>query len=269
MAATDLFQYKDYREYLKLEFSGTGENRGRRALLSVFLKCQISFISQILTDRAHLSLEYAIRTSEFLNHTEIEKKYFMLLVQKGKAGSRELEAFFEGELQKIIKSGEEIKERINIKTHLTDEDQMRYYSAWYYSAIHILSALPGLNTADAMAGRLKLELSLVKNTLQFLEERGFVVNQGGGYRIGSTRIHLSKESPMLPRHHANWRMKAIEATDHEKNQDLHYSAILGISKKDQKRFKEKLLQLLQEFEPIIRDSKEEIPVVLLMDLFGV
>lgn len=192
----------------------------------------------------------------------------MLLVQKGKAGSVALERFFDEEISQIKKNREEIKERIKIKTELSAEDQMIYYSVWYYSAIHVMCALPGLNTLDAISQRLKLDIAVVKNALQFLEERGFVMKNGASYQIGSTRIHLPKGSAMLPRHHSNWRMKASESVDQEKANDLHYSAVLGISKRDAKIFKEKLLKLLEEFEPLVRDSKEEIPVVLLLDLFG-
>ena len=268
MSVIDLFHFKDYREYLRVEFAGTGKNRGRRATLSEYLRCQTSFLSQVFTDRAHLSLEHALQTAAFLNLSELEKKYFMLLVQKGKAGSKDLASYFEEEILRIQNDRENIKERININTKLSAEDQMKYYSTWYYSAIHVLCALPNLNHSEAIAIKLKLEPAIVKESLQFLEERGFVLRKGGTYQIGATRIHLPKGSSMLPRHHSNWRIKAIEAVDHEKSNDLHYSAILGISKRDTKLFKEKLLQLLQEFETIITDSTAEVPIVLIMDLFG-
>ncbi len=72
---------------------------------------------------------------------------------------------------------------------------------------------------------------------------------------------------MLPRHHANWRMKAMMALDHEKKDELHYTAVLGISKKDYSLFREKMMNLLSDFEPVITKSPEEIQVVMLLDLF--
>ena len=268
MTTQDLYSFKNYRDYLRVEFAGTGPHRGRRLLLSEHLRCQTSFLSQVFTDRAHLSLEHAIQTSEFLNHTALEKKYFMLLVQKEKAGSKALIRYYDDEISAFQKERESIRERINIRTELSVEDQMKYYSTWHYSAIHVLCALPGLNTVEAIARKLKLDASTVKAVLEFLEERGFVARKNSVYNIGATRIHLPKGSAMLPRHHANWRVKAIEAVDEEKSEDLHYSAVLGISKKDMSVFKEKLLSLLQEFEPVVTASKEEVPVILLMDLFG-
>ncbi len=264
-----IYDFLDYRDYLRKEFSGTGEGRGRRSHLAQFLNCQTSFLSQVLTDRAHLSLEHAIKTSDFLKHNEDEMKFFMLLVQKGKAGTKELEHYFESETNSILKNREEIKERVKVRTKLNNEDQMKYYSSWHYLAAHILSAIPGLNTLDQISRRLKIELKTVKEAMEFLENRGFVKSTAGHYSIGLTRLHLPKGAAMLPRHHSNWRIKAIESFDFEKPNDLHYSVVLGISKKDQKIFKEKLLKLLEEFEPVIQSSKEELPVVLLMDLFEI
>ena len=62
-------------------------------------------------------------------------------------------------------------------------------------------------------------------------------------------------------------MRAIEAVNYEQKDDLHYSAILGINKSDVPKFKEKMLELIQELEPIIKESEEDTPVALLMDLF--
>lgn len=265
----DLFQAENYRDYLRNEFSGTGVGRGRRAILARHLGCQTSFLSQILTDRAHLSLEHAIRTSEFLGHTPLERKYFMLLVQSDRSGTKNLQSFFDDELNSIKKKRSEVKERIGVRTVLSAEDQMTYYSAWYYSAIHVLSAFPEFKSVEAMSDRLKLEMPTVKKAVRFLESRGFIKKSDTGYNIGATRIHLAQGSPMLARHHANWRMRAIEKVDHEKAQDLHYSAVLGISKKDVKIFKESLLELLQKFESVIEKSEVEEPVGLLLDLFSI
>lgn len=265
--ATDLFEFSDYRVYLKKEFSGTGAGRGKRAHLAEALGCQTSFLSQVLTDRAHLSLEHAMKASGYLAHSDAERDYFMLLVQKAKAGSRSLTDYFDTKLREIRESRDRIQERIRIKTDLTAEDQMRYYSSWFYSAIHILASLPELNAPAEMAKRLRLDLTLVKDVLGFLEEKGFVSSSQGKYKIGNRRIHLAHGSPMLPRHHANWRMKAIEAVDHEKPQDLHYSAVLGIAKADIPLFREKMLKLIADYEPLVTASKEDSPVILLMDLF--
>lgn len=262
-----VFEFNDYRLYLKNAFSGSGAGRGKRGPLAASLNCQPSFLTQVFMERAHLSLEHAISVCDYLKFDESESQYFMLLVQKAKAGSKKLENYFEQKLKKIIQKRNSIDTRIRIQTVLSVEDQMIYYSVWYYSAIHILCSLPNIKTAEDISEYLKLDLILIKEAMRFLEEKGFIKQDKGNYEIGSRRIHLKKGSSMLPRHHANWRMKAIASLDNEKKDELHYTAVLGIAKKDHILFREKMLQLLEEFEPIIEKSPEEVQVVMLIDLF--
>ena len=264
---SQLFDFIDYRKYLAKVFSGTGESRGGRLKLAEYLNCQASFLTQIFSEKAHLSLEHAIRTSQYLSFSTEENDYFMLLVQKAKAGSKELEGYFENKIKSIKAERDQIKTRIKVQTNLSLEDEMRYYGVWYHSAIHILVSIPGFQTTDAITKKLKLDLLTVKSALQFLSEKGFIKTMAGIYSIGPTRIHLKKGSAMLPRHHANWRMKAIESVDREKLEDLHYTAVLGIAKNDLKIFREKMLKLLEEFEPIVTASQQDSQVILLLDLF--
>jgi uncharacterized protein (TIGR02147 family) len=263
-----LFDFTDYQLYLKSSFSGTGEGRGKRAHLAEALNCQTSFLTQVFTQKAHLSLEHALKACEYLNFDEKESDYFMLLVQKGKAGNKKLEDYFQRKIKKIKQTRDQIDHRIKIKTDLSLEDQMTYYSVWYYAAIHIAASIPNINTAEKISKYLNLSPLITKNALSFLEAKGFVEFVNGAYIVGARRIHLKKGMPMLPRHHSNWRMKAIASIDQEKEHDLHYTAVLGISKTDAQLLREKLLKLLEEFEPVISKSPEETSVVLLLDLFG-
>jgi uncharacterized protein (TIGR02147 family) len=259
--------FDNYRQYLKKVFSATGPSRGKRVQLAEFLNCQPSFLTQVLTEKSHLSLEHGISLCEYLSFNESESQHFMLLLQRDKAGTDKLREYFESKLYKIRAKRSLIENRIKVKTDLSAEDQMKYYSSWYFSAIHILCSLPRINTVEDLSQYLKLEVAIIKEALTFLEKKGFIKVIEGKLSIGSRRIHLKNGSAMLPRHHANWRMKAIAALDNEKKDQLHYTAVLGISKNDMILFREKMLKLLEEFEPVIQSSQEEVQVVLLLDLF--
>jgi predicted transcriptional regulator len=191
----------------------------------------------------------------------------MLLVQKDKAGEYALSQYFQGKLLKIRQQRSKINQRIKVHTTLSVEDQMTYYSTWYYAAIHILVSVPGYQTVDAIASRLKLNARTVTSALSFLVVRGFVLEDQNTFSIGKTRMHLDKTNRMLPRHHSNWRMRALDSVDNDKVDDLHYTSVLGISKKDMKRFKEELLNLLEKFEPVIQESIQDTQVIFLLDLF--
>jgi uncharacterized protein (TIGR02147 family) len=262
-----LFDHDDYRRYLRIALDEGHAARGRRSRLAQFLKCQTSFISQVLSGRSHLSLEHALRASEFLAHTGEERDFFMLLVQKAKAGSKELEIYYGAQIEQARSCRQVVKERIKVKDELKLQDQITYYSAWWYGAVHVLCALPGTQTREQIAAKLSLPVEVVEKTLSFLEEKGLISENGGRYGIGKRRIVLGSSSPLLPRHHANWRMRAMQSVDHAKATDLRYSGVIALSRQDAARVRSVLLDALQKSEAILKETDEEAPYVMLMDLF--
>ncbi len=118
----------------------------------------------------------------------------MLLVQKDKAGSLTLRRYYEGQMKELISRRQIIRERLKLQDELKLDDQMTYYSTWWYLAIHILVALPGLHTPSAIAARLGLDIRVVQQALKFLPNCGLVVEKSGEYQIGARRIHLGERS---------------------------------------------------------------------------
>jgi uncharacterized protein (TIGR02147 family) len=264
-----LFEYESYTSYLTATLESGKRARGFKARLARHLGCHTSYISQVLGDRVHLSLEHSMRVSDFLKHSVDERRYFALLVQKGKAGTPELKAFYQTQIDELKSRRQPIRERIQVADQLNTEDRATYYSAWWYAAIHVLTAFDDIKTAEDIALRLRLNQQTVDHVLEFLVARGLVTHTPSGYRMGATRIHLGADSHLIARHHANWRLKAVEAQEQMNPRNLHYSAVIGISQKDALKLRSAMLDLIQNTEPVIRESKEEAPYVLLMDFFGV
>jgi uncharacterized protein (TIGR02147 family) len=262
-----VFEFNSYVDYLKNVLSSEGVKRGRRAELARFLSCQTSFVSQVLTGRAHLSLEHAILVSEFLHHSNDERGYFLLLVQREKAGSQRLRRHFQEQIDQICDRRQIVRARIEVRDKLNDEDQATYYSMWWYAAIHVLTALPEFQTREEMGRKLGLSPEVVSHALEFLTQIGLVVEKNQRYSMGRTRIHLDARSPLIARHHANWRLKSIDAIENTASENLHYSGLIGISRSDGRRIRSMLLDILQKTEPILRASQEEAAYVMLLDFY--
>jgi len=262
-----VFDYLHYQPYLRASLSHSAEARGRQSQLAKYLRCQSSFVSQVVGERTHLSLEHAVKSTQFLNLNAEEKHYFMLLVQKDKAASQDLVKYFQGQIDELQKRRQFVRERMKVEDEIRPQDHAIYYGVWWYLAIHILVALPGTQTRDEIAKRLSLGTEQVREALQFLVKHGLITESRGKYSIAKGRIHLGQGSPMLPRHHANWRMRAIQAVDLPKEDDLHFSGVIGISRKDGEKIRSTLLELLQKTEPVIQASQEEAAYVFLMDFF--
>lgn len=264
----NVYDFNDYREFLKFMLPTDGEQRGIRTKLADALNCQKGFISQVLSGPSHLSLEHAIKVSRFLKLEAADEEYFLLLVHLGKAGSKDLEEFYKKRMAEIIERRKEIKERIKAKSDLTEAEQMTYYSSWHYTAIHMCLYSSDLRKKGLIANSLGISDSVVSRVLDFLVNTGLAKEDGDEYAAGPARIHLPKSSPLVSKHHSNWRMRAIDSFDSPRENDLHYSLVMSISDEAAEKIKEVLLKTIQEVEPILKAAEDKCVYTLNMDLFA-
>lgn len=267
--SASVYDFMDYKKYLDAVLSTSGKQRGLRSKLATELRCQTSFVSRVIHGPADFSPDHAVLISAFLGHTEQEKDYFILLVQLARSGTRELREHYLKHLRKIQEKREQVRERIQVSQELTRETQMTYYSAWYYSAIHVLTTVPRFQRPAEIARQLDLPLALVSECLEFLASAGIVVQQGARYRAGTARVHLGPDSPMLPRHHGNWKMRAMRSLDLRSSEDLFFSGPISLSEADAAAIRSVLLKTLENLEPTIRASEEEAVFCLGVDFFRV
>jgi uncharacterized protein (TIGR02147 family) len=262
-----VFDFEDYKNYLAQSLDTKGASRGKRSRLAKVLGCQTAFVSQIINGNSHFSLEHAIRINDFLGHNEEESQFFMLLVHHGRAGSRGLKDYYFKQMSQVLKKREIIRERIQVGNNLTEDAQVRYYSCWYYVAVHILLSIPKYQTKAAIAEFLKLSLSAVSDCLGFLVASGLATVTSDRYRIGTTRIHLGQDSLLVNKHHTNWRMRAIHSLDVPSKGDLHYSSVISLSESDGAKVRAILLDAIERTEPILKESKEEAAFCMALDFF--
>ncbi|MGE0632891.1 MAG: TIGR02147 family protein [Pseudobdellovibrionaceae bacterium] len=265
----DLYKYNNYRRYLADLLDTEGFGRGSQAKLAKALGCGSSFISQVLKENHHFSLEQGQNVAAFLGLDGTEQYYFLLLIQLDKAGTRALRNVFAHEVKTLQEKHQVVAERIGVRNRLGKDEQMIYYSSWVYAAIHILVSVPALSNVQALSEHLKLPGPLVSEVVDFLVSTGLIEQDVSALRIGKKRIHLGVDSPMLFKHHTNWRLKALESLESVRNtSNLHYSSVLALSNADAERIKSVLLDALAETEGILRDTSEENAFVLGIDFFN-
>ncbi len=264
----DIFEYDDYKKYLTAALDAEGE-RGRRSRLAEALKCQPAFVSLVLKGDAHFSQEHAVIVNAFLEHREEEADYFMVLLDYQRAGSKGLRDFHRKKMDQMRAKRRVISERIGVKKGLSEADQMTYYSAWYFAAVHVLLLLPGLRTPQRLSERLKLPIPLIKDVLDFLVGVGLSTSDGKEYRPGLNRIHLPADSPIISKHHMNWRLRAMQALEAREPESLHYSGPICISKDVAEKIRGMILHLLSDAESLIREAKDEEVYCLDIDFFKI
>lgn len=264
-----IFLAKDYRNFLFSKLESKESIRGTKSKLCDFLKIQTSFLSHVLKGRAEMSLDQAYKTAEFFSLNHIETEFFMILVQKEKAGTQSLKNYFDSKLKKIKEDQSTVKEKIQVHGEVEETQKNIYYQSWVYAAVHLLTAFSDTKTTEKISKKLKLPLEYIEKIVEFLVKSSLIEEVGGKLQIGKGRVHLDKQSPLIIQHHTQWRLKAIQSLELPKQNDLHFSSLYGIAEKDIEELKHFLLDLTSKSERVLKQSSPEKLVVMNLDLFEI
>ncbi|MBC7692194.1 MAG: TIGR02147 family protein [Methylotenera sp.] len=262
-----VFEYRDYKAYLREVIENRG--RGEKSRVAQALHCHLAYVSQVLNASADFSLEQADGINQYLAHSEDEGDFFLLLVSQARAGSESLRKRYEARIKKTILERTALGNRLKNQKILPNESQATYYSAWYYSAIHLLISIPGFQTKEKIAQRLRLSMSQVTKALGFLVETGLANFFEGLYRTGQVTLYLQNDSSWISRHHASWRIQSVRALDHFDPQDFHYTSVVSMGAEDIPAIKKILVDAIEEFRKVVKKSPEQEIYCYTLDFFNV
>lgn len=262
----EIYQYKDYKDYIKDSLYHQGH--GSRIKLAEAMNCQSAYISNVLNQDAHFSQEQAADAAVFFKLDREEEDFFLLLVLHARAGTKRLRSLYDEKIKSVREKRALLSNRISGTDALDEVTEAKYYSRWYYAAIHILVTVPTYKNKEAIGKYLGLPHSVVSEAIEFLLDKGLLSTTPTGYVTGKTRVFLKGDSQNIVQHHENWRMRAIESITLGHKEDVHFSSVYSLSRKDFIHIKEKLLGHLQEVREIVKPSKEEEVCVLNLDFFS-
>lgn len=264
----NIFNYKDYKKYLSLKLETLGKKeRGLKQKASDFIGCQPSYLSQILNGKPDLTLDQTHKLNQFFLHDKVESRYFIILVEMGRASSKDLRDFFMEQILELQQSRFDLKKRLKETDQISNEAMNKYYSTWFYTAIHIALAIPELQDTRSIALKFNLPEEIVASVIQFLEECGLIEKDKNKYIFTKMRIHLDRNSDFIQRHHINWRSQSLQSVEKNLNDDLHFSSVFAITKSDFNDIKEIFLRSIESARAIIRPSKSEEICAITFDLF--
>lgn len=83
----EVFKAKSYISFIKKQINDNHSVYGYKAKLAEAMGAQRSYLSQILNEKVHITLEQAERLSRYWRLTSLESEYFLDLVSFDKAGS--------------------------------------------------------------------------------------------------------------------------------------------------------------------------------------
>jgi uncharacterized protein (TIGR02147 family) len=201
-------------------------------------------------------MEQAFQLSDYLGMNKKETDYFMLLVQKEKAGNHNLQKYFSEKIKEQQIELQDMKSRIKTKKILSETDKALFYSNWFYSAVRLATSVKEIDTRDQIAEYLDLPHKLVNQVVDFLVSVSLLFENEGKLEFGPAITHLESKSPLIARHHANWRVKAMERHPKLSTDEFCFSGPLTISEQDALKVRKKLTKLIEDVSEIVRKSED-------------
>jgi uncharacterized protein (TIGR02147 family) len=265
-----IFIYLDYRKWIKdwLKKSPKG-GRGQLSKMAVHLNSNSTLLSQVLKGTREFSTEQAHLLADFFSFNFLETKYWMLLLNLERAGTKALKDFYRNQIEEIREQSLKVQNRVSTDRELTDAEKAMLVSSWKPAAIFIFCSRDGGVSLEEVSASLKLPPSKVKVIVDRLVEIGLLRREGTQILNGYTRLHIPKGSPYISRHYTNWRLKAIENSEDISEEELIYTSLAGVSPNDIPVLKEKILQLISEYSKVVTASPAEQLVCLNIDYFKV
>jgi len=262
--------FKHYKEYFLKRIENSKPKAGAKLRIAQAMGCHSSYLTLVFKGEAEISLEQAQRLNEYWSHTEIESECFILLVLKSRAGSKNLEKNFDRQLSRLLEKSQGVSPRISDSNNLSIDQQASYFSKWYHGAIHVMSAHKNGVDSEYASKKLKISQKNAKESLSLLESLGLVKKKESSYFFTGVSMHLPKSSPISYKHHANWRLRSIQANEEESSDEsIFYTSIGVVSNEDYLKIRKKIFEYIKEVRQIIDPSPSEELFCFQVDLFKI
>jgi len=266
----DIYKQKTYREVLKLWLKEQpNSGRGVARKMAVSLNISTVLISQILNGVRVLQMDYAFQLAKFMGLTTAETEYFLLMVQHDHAGTDAYQKYLQKRIELLQDSHTEIKNRVSQDIHLSEKDKAQFYSHWHYSAVRLLTDVPGLEMPSAIANYLEIPISRVTEVLEFLVRSRMCMLENGKFKMAVRNTHLGSDSPWIYSRQLQWRQKAIQAMESSPKAAVFYTGPMVLSKSDVQWVRDHLVTAIGKITDRAKQSPSEEMMCLNIDWFGV
>ncbi|MBC7386371.1 MAG: TIGR02147 family protein [Cryobacterium sp.] len=259
----------DYRIVMKdlLRYAGVAK-RGELLKLSNATGIHSSSLSQILQGNRTLTPEQALSISEYFELSEADTEAFLDLVHFDRAGTPKLRAFFANRIQKASTRNKRLVNVLPHETALPEDDRATFYSHWFYSAVRIVSAIPKYQSLEVIGRHFRVPKLQLEKTARFLVKVGLCHAAGDRLTIGPRTTHLEADSPFVSRHHANWRLRAMERHAFlSEKKELSYTSPMALSRTDALRIRARLVDEIKQVCEVVDASNSETAYCLNIDWF--
>lgn len=265
----NIFLYDDYKTFVNdWVQSRPNKGRGQYRQISIHLGVSTVIVSQTFKGDRDLNEDNAYKLCSYLEFTQKETDYFILLVQHARAGTFQYREHLKKRIVDIQKEMQKVSSRVADKFEkLAPEVEAIFHSSWVYSAIRVLSSIPQFQNQQSLIGRLNLPEAQTKKAIEFLLEQNLCILDEGRIVPGPTKTYLSPESPLIKTRQVAWRTLGFEKMDLKNEDHLFITAPLSLPLGSKKVIKDILLDAIQKVAKELEKKKGETVGCINIDWF--
>jgi len=263
-----IFDFEDYRKFILAELdSKSGGARGELTKISKLLGVNSSYLSQVLHGPKNFSPEQAFLIAQYFGLDELEARYLNEMINLERASTPQFRDFIKKQFERLKNEARWKAGLPPLDQPLDDRSQATFYSSWHYSAIQLATGISGRQTPATIAQRLNLDESIIRQALGFLVSCGLCITDGERYGIGTRRTHLQDNSPLRPRHHMNWRLKALDQMPKETDKGFFFTGPMRIDELTFEAIGKLLAEMTTKVNTLIDSAQDETLACLNIDWF--
>jgi plasmid maintenance system antidote protein VapI len=267
----DVFKALNYREIVDVKLKGEGKKRPRGIIqrLAESLKCHPTLISQILHNKADLSIDQAILFCEFANFQQDETDHFMDMLFRERAGHPATKRHFEQKIKKRIEVRESFAIRVNAGGSISEEYQQLYYETWIPQVVHICCQIGSKgSTVAELSKSLGIDAHEISEVVSELVKMGLVIRVGDYFKSVVDSLHIGKDHKLTKQIHRNWRLRTIQEFQRSgKIHNTHFSSVISLSESSAEKIKQLIFDHIESISNEVKTSKPETMYSFCLDFY--
>ncbi len=262
------FTETDYRSVIrKWVAERPQKGRGEMKVIAELLRIPTSVWSQTLSGQREMNEDQAFLACDYFGFTELEREYFICLVQIERANNHEYKSHLKKKLISLKEKSQTLSTRLEHEKVLNEKDQAEFYSTWLYSAARLFCGIGAGKKLEDVCAEFNLDRERGVRIINFLVSVGLIVQENNLYKMGPARTHVGKSSPFVTKHHTNWRIRAIERSQNLKDNELMFTGPMSLSQKDFEILREQMIGLIRDVSARVKDSESEVLGCFNLDFF--
>lgn len=264
-----VYEYEDYKSYLRdiISSRAAAEGRGTVSRLAEHLSVSPAMISQVLRGEKNFSAEMALEVGEYFLLRDKELDYFLLLVDAERAGSYKLREKLTQKIKLYQEEAKKVTAHFKRDVELTESQKAEYYSSWIFAGVRNVIATKEIFTIKDLHSELKVEPKALHRAIDFLINTALIRQVDGKFLITEKSTFIPQDSPLVLKHHQNWRLHGMRLMDQRNESDLFFTAPLSTSRAHSEKIRSELLKLIKNLSKEVVEEEAEVVRCVGIDFF--